>query len=152
LESEDPDKDIHLYINSPGGEITALLAIYDTLKFIRADVSTFCFGQAASAAAVLLAAGAKGIVIQALGWGNVNPPMFAAIKEAIAAKIPVVIATRVPNGRVLPHYGFEGGGKTLKDAGAVMADNLSPQKARILLMLALQTSRDPAIIQALFDK
>ena len=60
LESEDPDKDIHLYINSPGGDITALLAIYDTLKFIRPDVSTFCFGQAASAAAVLLAAGAMG--------------------------------------------------------------------------------------------
>jgi len=60
LESEDPDKDIHLYINSPGGDITALLAIYDTLKFIRPDVSTFCFGQAASAAAVLLAAGTKG--------------------------------------------------------------------------------------------
>ncbi len=60
LESEDPDKDIHLYINSPGGDITALLAIYDTMKFIRPDVSTFCFGQAASAAAVLLAAGAKG--------------------------------------------------------------------------------------------
>ena len=60
LESEDPDKDVHLYINSPGGDITALLAIYDTMKFIRPDVSTFCFGQAASAAAVLLAAGAKG--------------------------------------------------------------------------------------------
>ena len=60
LESEEPDKDIHLYINSPGGEITALFAIYDTLKFIKAEVSTFCFGQAASAAAVLLAAGAKG--------------------------------------------------------------------------------------------
>jgi ATP-dependent Clp protease protease subunit len=60
LESEDPDKDVHVYINSPGGDITALLAIYDTLKFIRPDVSTFCFGQAASAAAVLLAAGTKG--------------------------------------------------------------------------------------------
>lgn len=60
LESEDPDKDIHLYINSPGGDITGLLAIYDTMKFIKPDVSTFCFGQAASAAAVLLAAGAKG--------------------------------------------------------------------------------------------
>ena len=60
LESEDPDKDVHRYINSPGGDITALLAIYDTMKFIRPDVSTFCFGQAASAAAVLLAAGAKG--------------------------------------------------------------------------------------------
>lgn len=60
LESEEPDKDIHLYINSPGGEITGLFAIYDTLKYIRPDVSTFCFGQAASAAAVLLGAGTKG--------------------------------------------------------------------------------------------
>jgi len=60
LESEDPDKDIHLYINSPGGDITALFAIYDTIKFLKPDVSTFCFGQAASAAAVLLAAGARG--------------------------------------------------------------------------------------------
>ncbi len=60
LESEDPDKDIHLYINSPGGDITGLLAIYDTMKYIKPDVSTFCFGQAASAAAVLLGAGTKG--------------------------------------------------------------------------------------------
>ncbi len=60
LESEDPDKDINLYINSPGGDITGLLAIYDAMKYIKPDVSTFCFGQAASAAAVLLAAGTKG--------------------------------------------------------------------------------------------
>ena len=60
LESEDPDKDINLYINSPGGDITGLLAIYDTMKYIKPDVSTFCFGQAASAAAVLLGAGTKG--------------------------------------------------------------------------------------------
>lgn len=60
LEYEDPEKDVSLYINSPGGEITGLFAIYDTLKVIRPDVSTFCFGQAASAAAVLLASGAKG--------------------------------------------------------------------------------------------
>src|SRR5271165_6110284 len=60
LESEDPDKDIHLYVNSPGGEITALFAIYDTMKYIKPDVSTFCFGQASSAAAVLLAAGTRG--------------------------------------------------------------------------------------------
>jgi ATP-dependent Clp protease, protease subunit len=60
LESEDPDKDIHLYINSPGGDITALFAIYDTMKYIKPDVSTFCFGQAASAAAVLLGAGTRG--------------------------------------------------------------------------------------------
>jgi ATP-dependent Clp protease protease subunit len=60
LESEDPEKDINLYINSPGGDITGLLAIYDVMKYIKSDVSTFCFGQAASAAAVLLGAGAHG--------------------------------------------------------------------------------------------
>ena len=60
LESDDPDKDINLYINSPGGEITGLFAIYDTMQYIKPDVSTICIGQAASAAAVLLAAGAKG--------------------------------------------------------------------------------------------
>lgn len=60
LESEDPDKDISLYINSPGGEITGLFAIYDTMQFIRPDVSTICIGQAASAAAVILASGTKG--------------------------------------------------------------------------------------------
>ena len=60
LESENADKDISIYINSPGGDITALFAIYDTLSFIRNEVSTICFGQAASAAAVLLAAGTKG--------------------------------------------------------------------------------------------
>jgi ATP-dependent Clp protease protease subunit len=59
LESEDPDKDISIYINSPGGEITALFAIYDTMQYIKPDVQTICVGQAASAAAVLLAAGAR---------------------------------------------------------------------------------------------
>ena len=60
LESEDPEKDIQLYINSPGGSVTALLAIYDTMQYVKPDVATTCMGQAASAAAVLLAAGAKG--------------------------------------------------------------------------------------------
>ena len=60
LESEDPDRDISLYINSPGGSFTALTAVYDTMNFIRPDIQTICMGQAASAAAVLLAAGTKG--------------------------------------------------------------------------------------------
>ena len=60
LESENPDKDINLYINSPGGVVTAGLAIYDTMQFVRCDVSTMCVGQAASAASLLLMAGAKG--------------------------------------------------------------------------------------------
>jgi len=97
--------------------------------------------------------GAKGVVVQGLGWGNVNQPMFAAIKDAIAKGIPVVVTSRVPNGRVLPNYGWEGGGKTLVEAGAVMGDDLSPQKARILLILLLQ---DGVIgqknLQAAFDR
>ena len=60
LESQDPDRDIFLYINSPGGSFTALTAIYDTMQFIRPDIQTYCMGQAASAAAVILAAGTKG--------------------------------------------------------------------------------------------
>ena len=60
LEGDDPDKDIALYINSPGGSMTSLMAIYDTMNFIKPDVGTYCMGQAASAAAVLLAAGARG--------------------------------------------------------------------------------------------
>ncbi len=60
LESENPDKDIHLYINSPGGSVSAGLSIYDTMQFLKPDVSTICLGQAASMGAVLLAGGAKG--------------------------------------------------------------------------------------------
>lgn len=60
LEADDPDKDIHLYINSPGGSVTAGMAIYDTMQYIKADVSTICVGMAASMGAFLLAAGAKG--------------------------------------------------------------------------------------------
>jgi ATP-dependent Clp protease, protease subunit len=60
LESENPDRDISIYINSPGGDINAMFAIYDTMQYIRPDITTICFGQAASAAAILLAAGTKG--------------------------------------------------------------------------------------------
>lgn len=60
LESQNPEKDIHLYINSPGGVVTAALSVYDTMQFIKPDVSTLCLGQAASAASLLLSAGAKG--------------------------------------------------------------------------------------------
>ncbi|CQR72440.1 ATP-dependent Clp protease proteolytic subunit [Sporomusa ovata DSM 2662] len=60
LESEDPDKDIHVYINSPGGVVTAAMAMYDTMQYVKPDVTTTCMGQAASAGALLLTAGAKG--------------------------------------------------------------------------------------------
>ena len=118
----------------------------------RVDIVAMYGGADGALVRAAVAAGARGLVIQALGWGNMNIPMFQAVKEQIAKGIPVVISTRVWNGRVLPNYGFEGGGKTLQQAGAIFADDLSPQKARILLMLALQTTRDPAAIQKLFDR
>ncbi len=74
LESDDPDKDIHLYINSPGGDITALFAIYDTMQYIKPDVSTIVMGQAASAAAVLLLAGAPRQALRAPALARPAPP------------------------------------------------------------------------------
>jgi L-asparaginase len=118
----------------------------------RVDIVPMFGGADGALVRAAVAAGAKGIVIQALGWGNVNVPMYEAIAETLKKGIPVVISTRVPTGRVLPVYGFQGGGKTTKDLGAVFADDLSPQKARILLMLALQTPGDGARLQKLFDR
>ena len=74
LESENPDKDIHLYVNSPGGAVTAGLAIYDTMQFIKPDISTICVGQAASMGAVLLAAGAKGKRYRAAAFADHGSP------------------------------------------------------------------------------
>jgi len=97
--------------------------------------------------------GARGVVVQALGLGNVNKPLFEAIKSAIASGVVVVISSKVPNGRVLPSYGFEGGGKTLQDVGAIFADDLGPAKARILLMLLLQSiEATPSELQAAFSR
>ncbi|GAB2490839.1 asparaginase [Comamonas humi] len=97
--------------------------------------------------------GAKGIVVQAVGMGNMNVSMFEAVKYALGKNVPVVIATRVPNGRTMPVYGFPGGGKTTFDAGAVMAGDLNPQKARLLLMLLLhQGKHSKAELQAAFDR
>src|SRR5438105_2131795 len=118
----------------------------------RVDIVAMYGGADGALVRAAVAAGAKGLVIQALGWGNMNIPLFEAVKEAIAKGIPVVISTRVWNGRVLPNYGFEGGGKTLQQAGALFGDNLPPQKARILLLLALQTTSKAAEIQKLFDR
>jgi L-asparaginase len=118
----------------------------------RVDIVAMYAGADGKLLRAAVAAGAKGVVIQALGLGGVNVPVYEAVKEAIDRGVVVVISTRVPNGRVLPIYGSVGGGKSLKDAGAVFADNLSPQKARILLMLALQSTSNAADVQALFDR
>jgi len=118
----------------------------------RVDIVAMYAGADGTQVRAAGAAGAKGIVIQALGLGNVNVPVYEAIEEAVKRGIVIVISTRVPDGRVLPVYGTVGGGQSLKEAGAVFADNLSPQKARILLMLALQTTSNVVDIQQLFDQ
>jgi L-asparaginase len=96
--------------------------------------------------------GVAGLVISGLGLGGVPGVMFEAIQEARRQGIPVVISTRVPTGRVFPQSASKGSALSLKSIGCVLADNLSPQKARILLMLALTRSRDPATLQTFFDR
>ncbi len=143
------DQDRVVFFRSPARR--QHIALKDE-KLPRVDIVAMYGGADGALLRAAVASGAKGMVVQALGWGNVNMPMFDAIKEAIDKGVVVVISTRVPNGRVLPIYGMKGGGKTLKEAGAVFADSLSPQKARILLMLALQTTSLSEDIQKLFDR
>jgi L-asparaginase len=93
----------------------------------------------------------QGLVVAGLGLGGVPAAMFDAIQEARARGIPVVISTRVPTGRVFPFSAMKGSALVLKQIGCVLADNLSPQKARILLMLALTKTSDPEALQKYFD-
>jgi L-asparaginase len=144
------DQDRVIFYRSPIRRQTLPLAS-GTLPHV--EIIPMYGGATGSMIKAAVDAGAKGIVVQALGWGNVNVSMYEAVKEVIGRGIPVVISTRVPLGRVLPVYGFVGGGKTLKDAGAIFADDLSPQKARILLMLLLHNGiKEAAAIQARFDR
>lgn len=96
--------------------------------------------------------GAEGIVVQTVGAGNVDVPTFKAIKYAISKKIPVVITTRVYYGGVLPIYADAGGGETLEKSGAILAGNLITAKARLLLMLALGETKEPAELEKYFHK
>ncbi|MGU3537455.1 asparaginase [Methylobacterium sp. A54F] len=96
--------------------------------------------------------GADAIVVAAYGFGNVNAAMHDAIVEAIRRGVAVVVASQVENGRALPVYGFKGGGDTLARAGAVFAGDLTPDKARVLTLLALPAARDRAALQAVFDR
>lgn len=118
----------------------------------RVDIVVMHAGADGALLRAAVQAGARGIVVQALGLGNVNAAMLHAVHEAVEAGVVVAISTRVPRGRVRPVYGFEGGGQSLQDAGAVFADDLGPAKARILLMLALQTRRSRDDLQRMFDR
>ncbi len=94
--------------------------------------------------------GSKGIVIEALGRGNLPPTMLQGVENAIKSNIPVVICSRCPSGRVLDTYGYLGGGKYLTELGCILAPSLNGQKARLLLMLAIQKSSDREYLKSLF--
>lgn len=96
--------------------------------------------------------GAEAVVVEAFGMGNVNEAMHDAIEYAVGRGVTVVVASKVANGRARPVYGFKGGGKTLQDAGAVFAGDLSGDKARVLTMLALPVAKGQQALQAYFDK
>lgn len=95
--------------------------------------------------------GAKGIIIEAMGRGNIPPGMIPGIINAIEKNIPVVVVSRCPMGRVLDSYGYEGGGKMLRNAGVIFGGDLNGQKARIKLMLALAKTSDVPEIRTIFE-
>ncbi len=96
--------------------------------------------------------GYKGIVIESLGRGNLPPQMISGIKEAISQNIPVVMVSRCPTGRVLDSYGYEGGGKHLRELGIIFGGNLPGQKIRIKLMLALGSTKDMHKIKEIIEQ
>ena len=93
-----------------------------------------------------------GLVIAGTGLGHIGINMYEAVKEARDRGLPVVITTRVPTGRVIPLYAGKGQGLSLRDLGCILGDNLSPQKARVLLMVALAGTRDSAALQRFFGR
>lgn len=118
----------------------------------RVDIVASYAGADGTLIDAAIQAGAKGVVLAALGCGNTPLLQYDTLTQAIAGGTAMVIASRVPNGRVFPLYGYPGGGQSLADAGALYADNLSPQHARVLLMLALQNGMDNASIQQAFSR
>lgn len=98
-----------------------------------------------------VSAGARGLVVQAMGVGNSTPGVLEGVRRAAGAGLAVLVTSRVHHGPVMPLYAFEGGGKTLQEAGAIFAGDLPASKARVLLMLALGQSNDPARVRELIE-
>jgi L-asparaginase len=118
----------------------------------RVDLIAAAAGSDARFLRHAVATGAKGIVLQALGKGNVPPAMLPGVREAVEAGVPVVVASRCARGATAARYGYEGGGVTLKDAGAVFSGDLSAPKARIKLMVLLGAKSGLDAIRASFER
>jgi L-asparaginase len=115
------------------------------------DLHTVVSGSDDALLRASLARGARGLVIEATGCGNVPPAMVPGIREAIGAGVPVVMVSRCPEGRVSPMYGYEGGGRMLREIGVILGPELPGPKARIKLMVALGRTRDRAVLRMLFE-
>jgi L-asparaginase len=122
-------------------------------KLSRVEIVFHYAGNDGSLIRALLAQGGlDGLVIAGTGLGHVGGPQYEAVKEVRERGIPVVITSRVPTGRVIPLYASAGSGVPLKQIGCVRADNLTPWKARILLLLAMTKTKNPEELQKYFDK
>jgi L-asparaginase len=121
-------------------------------RLARVEIVPMVAGSDGAQLRHAVADGAEGVVIAAYGFGNVNEALYEAAVEAIAAGVTVIVASQVAQGRALPVYGFKGGGHTLLQAGAVFADDLTPDKARVLALLALPLTRDRGALQAYYDR
>jgi L-asparaginase len=117
----------------------------------RVDIIPMYAGADDAALQAALEHEATGLVIAAVGAGNVNRALFDGIKTALQQGVAVVIATRVPHGLVRPLYAYAGGGVSLREAGAIMAGDLTPQKARVLLMLALAAGEQGESLRERFE-
>jgi len=115
------------------------------------DLHTMAAGVDDALVRASLARGARGLVLEATGCGNVPPAVLPAVRAALARRIPVVLVSRCAEGRLAPAYGYEGGGRMLKEMGLIFAQELPGPKARIKLMVALGVSADPADVRRMFE-
>jgi L-asparaginase len=115
------------------------------------DLHTMAAGVDDGLLRASLARGARGLVVEATGAGNVPPAAMPGLRAALAGGVPVVLVTRCAEGRVMPAYGYEGGGQMLRELGVIFGGELPGPKARIKLMVALGVSSDVAEIRRLFD-
>jgi len=116
------------------------------------DLHTMAAGVDDALIRASLARGARGLVLEATGCGNVPPSVLPAVRAALAERIPVVLVSRCAEGRLAPAYGYEGGGRALKEMGLIFAQELPGPKARIKLMVALGVSAEPADVRRIFEE
>jgi L-asparaginase len=115
------------------------------------DLHTMAVGVDDALVRASLARGARGLVIAATGCGNVPPAVLPALRAALAARVPVVLVSRCAEGRLAPTYGYDGGGRMLKEMGVIFGQELPGPKARIKLMVALGVSADPVDVRRMFE-